>query len=75
MILTCVFLITDDGASQVVQQERTCLPVQGTRRLWGRTESDTAEATQQQQQGTRVLSLRWEDALEKEMATHFSILA
>jgi len=52
-----------------------CLPGQGTRRLWGRTESDTAEATQQQQQGTRVLSLRWEDALEEEMATHFSILA
>ena len=26
-------------------------------------------------QETRVLSLRWEDPLEKEMATHSSILA
>ena len=26
-------------------------------------------------QETRVQSLGWEDALEKEMATHFSILA
>ena len=26
-------------------------------------------------QGTRVQSLRWEDLLEKEMATHSSILA
>ena len=26
-------------------------------------------------QGTRIQSLGWEDPLEKEMATHFSILA
>ena len=67
-------------------------------RLWGRTESDTTEVTQQQQQQqhtfihwvslvvqwvrnllamqeTRVRSLGWEDPLEKEMATHSSILA
>jgi len=61
-------------------------------RLWGCTESDTTEATQQQQQQgpalvvqtiknvpamqeTQVLSLGQEDPLEKEMATHSSILA
>ena len=56
---------------------------------WGHKESDTTEATQQQQQQlvaqsvqnlpavqeTRVQSLGWEDPLEKEMATHSSILA
>ena len=57
-------------------------------RLWGRTELDTAEVTQQQQQlmaqmvkhlpamqETWVQSLGWEDPLEKEMATHSSTLA
>ena len=53
--------------------------------LWGRTESDTTEATQQQQQQTVknlpvmpetwIRSLGWEDPLEKEMATHSSMLA
>ena len=56
--------------------------------LWGHTESDTTEATQQQQQlqakmvknslavqKTRVQSLGWEDPLEEGMATHSSILA
>ena len=59
-------------------------------RLWGRTESDTTEATQQQ--GTRTslaqtvkasaynagypgLSLGREDPLEKEMAAHSRTLA
>ena len=57
---------------------------------WGRTESDTTEVTQQQQQQaslvaqmvknlpamqeTWVRSLGWEDPLEKGMATHSSIL-
>ena len=56
--------------------------------LWSRTESDTTEATEQQQQlvaqtvknlpamqETWVQSLDWEDPLEKEMATPSSILA
>ena len=49
-------------------------------RLWGRTESDTTEATQQQQQQqqqqqTQVQSLGQEDPLEEEVATHSSVLA
>ena len=54
-------------------------------RLWGRTESNTTEATQQQQQQmvenlplkqeTGVQSLGWEDLLQKGMATHSSVLA
>ena len=48
-------------------------------RLWGRTESDTIEATsrvaqtvkrQSTMRETRVRSLGWEDPLEKEMAIH-----
>ena len=48
-------------------------------RLWGRTESDTIEATSRVAQTvkrlstmreTRVRSLGWEDPLEKEMAIH-----
>ena len=55
------------------------------RRAWrvtvhGVAELDTTEATQQQQQQPavreiQVLSLGWEDPLEKEMATHSSTLA
>ena len=50
----------------------------------GCTESDTTEATQQQQQQvtslpamweSQVQTLDWEDPLEKEMATHSSIPA
>ena len=64
-------------------------------RLWGHTESDMTEVTQQQQQqGLCWVSLMdqtvknppamweawlgflgWEDPLEEDMATHFSILA
>ena len=60
-------------------------------RLWGCTELDTTEATQQQQQQDfpvgqlvknlpavqeiRVQSLGWENPLEKGMAIHSSILA
>ena len=46
--------------------------------LWDCTESDTTEVTQQQQQQCRKPRFRflgWEDPLEKEMATHSSILA
>ena len=51
-------------------------------RLWGHTESDVTEVTQQQQQQpmqepqeTLVQSLGWEDPLEEEMIIHSSILA
>ena len=59
-------------------------------RLWGHTELDTTEATEQQQRAslvaltvknlpavfeTRVQSLGREDPVEKGMATHSSILA
>ena len=56
--------------------------------LWSRTESDTTEATEQQQQlvaqtvknlpamqETWVQSLDWEDPLEEGMASHSNILA
>ena len=46
--------------------------------LWGHTESDKTEGTQQQQQQQQqqqVPSLGWKDLLEKGMATHSSILA
>ena len=54
--------------------------------LWGRTESDTTEVTQQHQiakmvknlpamQETWIQPLGQEDSLEKEMATHSSVLA
>ena len=56
--------------------------------LWSRTESDTTEATEQQQQlvaqtvknlpamqETWVQSLDWEDPLEKGIASHSSVLA
>ena len=55
---------------------------------WGRTESDTTEATQQQQQQQQqqvalvvkmqemwIRSLGWEDPLEKGMAINSSIFA
>ena len=49
---------------------------------WGRTESDTTEATQQQQvalvvkmQEMWIRSLGWEDPLEEGMANHSSIPA
>ena len=55
---------------------------------WGRTESDTTEATQQQQQQQQqqvalvvkmqemwIRSLGWEDPLEEGMANHSSIPA
>ena len=46
-------------------------------RLWGRTESDTTEATQQQQpmQETQIRSLAREDPLEEEMTTCYGIFA
>ena len=50
--------------------------------LWGRTESDTTEAMQQQQQPTNAedkrdasSSLGQEDPLDEEKAIHSSILA
>ena len=50
--------------------------------LWGRTESDTTEAMQQQQQPANAEDKRdastilgQEDPLDEEMATHSSILA
>ena len=45
-------------------------------RLWGRTESDTTEATQQQQQQQQQQQEKTKTvSLEKEMVTHSSILA